>query len=403
MESKKGIQAMERSVVITGIEIMSANSKSYADFVEALRNGESGIKDCALFDTSRLRTNKVGEIPLDFGQFNIQTEKERLDGMLDQTLNQLFYQTGIDDTYLYDKGTRAIFSFATSLAGNEKIMAFSEGKRDYPYLAKIPQFLTNLKKKTGIIGESYVTMTACASGTAAAGIAYDCIKNDDADIAVVGGADPLTLFACVGFHSLKSLSSDICKPFDEFRNGINIGEAAVFFIFEEYEHAIRRNAKIYAEVIGYGIGNDAYHMTTPDVSGLGASRTMSKALGSVKKVDYINAHGTATLINDDMELKGIEHAFQELDRDDQVYISSTKSMFGHCLAAAGSVELAVAIAVLNEGFIPASRPFESRMATDERFTLVEGHSFEFESDYVLSNSFAFGGNTASILLRRLSH
>ena len=389
---------MGRRVCITGVELICANTENYVEFVEVLRNGESGVKECTLFDTSKLQTKKVGEIPIEFGSFDTLGEKERLDYMIDETLSLLLQKEGLDTTYFNQKGNRAMLSFATSLAGNEKIMNFSEGKRDYPYLAKIPQFLTNIKKKTGITGESYTTMTACASGTAAAGIAFDYITNDEADIAIVGGADPLREFACFGFHSLKSLSSDVCKPFDNERNGINIGEASVFFIFEEYKHARKRNAKIYAEIVGYGIGNDAYHMTTPDITGKGASRTMSKALDSVTKVDYINAHGTATKINDEMELKAIQQVFNDLDIEEPLYISSTKSLFGHCLGAAGFVELAVVVAMLDENFIPASRMFDSKMETDKRIELVEGEAMEFNGGYILSNSFAFGGNTASILL-----
>jgi 3-oxoacyl-[acyl-carrier-protein] synthase II len=243
-------------------------------------------------------------------------------------------------------------------------------------------------------------MSACAAGTAGAGIAFDLIKEGKADVMIAGGADPLTKFACTGFHSLKSLSPTCCTPFDKEHDGIIIGEGSAFFVIENLEHAKKRNAKIYGEILGYSINNEAYHITSPQPSGDGALISMKEALRksnlSLDKLDYINAHGTATKANDNMELKAITNLLGDKVKD--VAISSTKSMTGHCLGAAGSIELAIAMISLSKGFIPPTSTLRNPQEGFEDYNLVKEKGMKKELNYILSNSFAFAGNTSSIVI-----
>ena len=240
-------------------------------------------------------------------------------------------------------------------------------------------------------------MAACASGTTAIGIAYDQVQSDKADIVIAGGADPLTYFSCAGFHALKSLSNSVGKPFDKKRDGINIGEASAFFIVEELRHALERNAKIYGEILGYGINNDAYHVTSPSPDGCGATASINMAMAhtdiAVADIDYINAHGTGTHLNDEMEANVIKNMFDGKDLN----VSSTKSVTGHCMAAAGAVEFAVVLMAIKNGIVPSSANLADKM--DECMDNVYNtKSFERPIKYALSNSFAFAGNTSSILV-----
>src|SRR5690606_3875562 len=185
---------MSKKVVITGVEVLCANANDYEQLIDVLKNNASGIVECSLFDTSKLIGKKVGQVQMEFSEFSNESGKERLDHMVERVVQSLLDKTALTPSYLNRIGNRAMISFATSLAGNEKLMKASEGDHTYPYLSNIPYFISHIKKQTGILGESFVTMTACASGTASAGIAFDYINSGDADICLVGGADSLREF-----------------------------------------------------------------------------------------------------------------------------------------------------------------------------------------------------------------
>lgn len=395
---------MRKRVVITGIGVRVSNAKNYNEFVEALKELIPGQTEITLFDTDKIRTNIACQIKEDL-KYNGAAD-ERTNAIAFEAIDDLFQEPGIKDM-LQENKDEVVFSFSSSMAGNENMMRYvdsdeedKENNKVYAYI--VPDFINKVSEKLGISGPVYTTMSACAAGTAAAGIAIDEIRSGNTDLAVVGGTDALTLFSTVGFHSLKVLSAAGCKPFDEERSGINLGEASAFFIFEEYEHAKKRNAAIYAEVLGYSIKNEAYHMTSPMPDGEGAYIAMKEALEdsniSIKdEVTYINAHGTGTNANDLAELKAIQKLFE--DRPN-VYASSTKAITGHCLGAAGSIELAAAVAALHNKIVPGTFRTEHAIKTKENIKLVTGKTLDMNIDYAISNSFAFAGNTASIVLRK---
>lgn len=252
------------------------------------------------------------------------------------------------------------------------------------------------------------SVTACASGTNSIGDAFKVIERGDADVMISGGAEaPITNMAVAGFCSNTALTLNpdpktASRPFDKNRDGFVIGEGAGIVILEEYEHAVNRGAKIYAEVIGYGSTGDAHHITAPAPEGEGAARAMQQALNdadvSPELVDYINAHGTSTVYNDLFETKAVKTVFGE--HAYKLAISSTKSMTGHLLGAAGGIEAIFSVLALQENILPPTMNLET---PDEECDLdyVPNKAREQEISYVMSNSLGFGGHNASLLFKKM--
>lgn len=393
----------KKRVVVTGMGIISNNGCGKDEFWTSIVNGNTGIKECSLFDASKLRTKQFGEITnKDIPYMVDEVGKDgRIQHIMKYAIDEMLEDGSIDVKYLQDMKERVGLSLATSLAANNNIMQYTHEKKNGngngEWLVTIPNFAKWLKNYCHIGGKSYTTMAACASGTTAIGIAFDQIQSDKADIVIAGGADPLTYFSGAGFHALNSISNFVGKPFDKNRDGINIGEASAFFIVEELQHALDRNAKIYGEILGYGINNDAYHVTSPSPDGCGAIASINMAMEhtdvTVADIDYINAHGTGTRLNDEMEATVIKNMFADKDLN----VSSTKSVTGHCMAAAGAVEFAVILMAIKNGIVPPSANLIDKM--DECMDKVYNtKAVERPIKYALSNSFAFAGNTSSILV-----
>lgn len=252
------------------------------------------------------------------------------------------------------------------------------------------------------------TVTACASGTNSIGDAFKVIERGDADVMITGGAEsPITHMSVAGFCSNTALSlntdpNTASKPFDANRDGFVIGEGAGILILEEYEHAVSRGAKIYAEIIGYGSTGDAHHITAPAPEGEGAARAMKQALDdagvSPEKVNYINAHGTSTPYNDQFETMAVKTVFGEHAYN--LAMSSTKSMTGHLLGAAGGVEAIFSVLALYEGILPPTTNLETPDPLCD-LDYVPNEARNEEIDYAMSNSLGFGGHNASILFKKI--
>lgn len=395
-----------KRVVVTGIGILSSNGLNREQVFANCAEGVNGLVKCTLFDGKKMKTAYVGQIQDETIPYltNHVQDKERIQFILDRIIDEAMIDAAITKEEISKLGIRASVSFATSLAANGRISGFveekkREGQANPEWLIQIPAFTSYIKHRCGVQGSCYTTMSACAAGSTAAGIAFDLIQEEKADVVLVGGADPLTEFSCVGFHVLKSLSSTKCKPFDEERDGINIGEGGAFFVVESLDHAKSRNAKIYGEIVGYGLNNDAYHITSPDPEGFGALESMRAASKNISldEVDYINAHGTGTRLNDEMESKVINKLFHNRGKD--LCVSSTKSMIGHCLGAAGAIEMAITLMTLKYGIVTPTIRMEHPMQACQKFDYVT-EKCSRNIRYALSNSFAFAGNTASLLLGR---
>jgi 3-oxoacyl-[acyl-carrier-protein] synthase II len=250
----------------------------------------------------------------------------------------------------------------------------------------------------GVSAPCQVIANACASGTNAIGHAFECVRSGRYRRVLTGGYDALSELVFTGFDSLQASTPEKCRPFDRHRAGMVLGEGAAILALENLELARKRGAPILAEIVGYGISTDNFHITQPDPSGVGPRQAMERALQSAQtsadKVDYINAHGTATIFNDAAEGKAISQLFNG------VPVSSTKSMMGHSLGAAGAIEAVISLLALHHQFLPPNINFD---ALDDSLNLniVANESRSAVLRMALSNSFGFGGTNASILIRRV--
>lgn len=409
-------------VVITGLGAVTPLGLSVDETWAGLMEGRSGIDRITRFDPSELRTQFAGEVH-DFNPSDYMDRKEarRLDPFIQFTLaaaKEAVEDSGID--FSAEEPTRAGVIFASAIGGlqtteeNYKIAEAKGLARVSPFM--IPNMLIDsaagkLAILYGLHGPNHSVVSACASGTSASGEAFELLRRGDADVVLVGGADAAlvpTIFA--GFDIMGALSRNnddpqgACKPFDANRDGFVMSEGSVMMVMETEEHARARGARIYAEVIGYGSSADAFHMAAPHETGRGAADAMNMALRKAADygvkptdVDYINAHGTATRLNDKGETLAIKRVFSEHAYD--VAISSTKSMTGHMLGGAGALETMICAKVLNEGMIPPTINLQDPdPECDLNYTPLRARPAEV--NVTLSNSFGFGGHNACIMLRR---
>lgn len=386
---------MKRRVVITGVGIICS-----------LGNGKENIyryfgdkKNCSMKDLKnvgnyeKLNEKKAGYVALDEKDIKSEDDLDKSERMARIAIDEAFKDAMID----YSTNEEEIaLSLSTSVAGSDYLNKYVMNE-EAKWILNSKAYTARICKDYRITGGAYTTSSACASGTAGVAVAYDLVKMGKYNLILCGGMDHIANISIYGFNALGTLSCDICKPFDQKRDGINIGEGSAFFIIEEYNHAVLRKAKIYGEIVGYGLSNDAYHITSPDPSGKGAEMAMRMSLQKVDKDNsniYVNAHGTGTKANDDMEIKAIQAVFE----DRKIFMTSTKSLTGHCLGAAGSIELALSLLFLKEGTIP--RTYNSSGDLLKNTHIINGEN-EMQIDTVISNSFAFGGNNATIAVRRV--
>lgn len=391
---------MNKRIVITGIGARSSNAKNYSDLYDAVSKLREGQCEIDLYETNGLRSEIGCQIK----------DKLLYEDQCDERTTSIAFEA-IDDLYrdkeikklVSDNKFDVLFSFATSMSGNQNMMRYvEEENKEEKFVYIVPDFINKISQRLGVEGPVYTTMSACAAGSAAAGVAIDEMRKGTTSIAIVGGTDALTLFSSVGFSSLKAIAEGKCMPFDVNRGGINLGEASAFLVFEELEHAKARNARIYAEVMGYSAKNEAYHITSPRPDGEGAYIVMKEALEDAgitltNENIYVNAHGTGTSANDSMEIKAIEKLFHN---NPNIFVSSTKAMTGHCLGAAGSIELAISAMVLDKQILPGTLRTKETIATLDNIKLPIGVTESHPVDYVITNSFAFAGNTACVILKK---
>jgi 3-oxoacyl-[acyl-carrier-protein] synthase II len=403
---------LKKRAVVTGVGVISSIGIGKEAFINGLRNGLSGIKPITYFDASEYRVGKAA-IADDF------TKKEyrMRNGGIETEISNVFALYAAQEAFT-DAGlqmgkldsARLGVSLATSLGGIQSKDRFltnfhNRGYQDNdPYLVLETCSTTAgvVSKEFGCEGPTMTISTACAAGTNSIGYALDLIRSGECDRVIAGGADPFSRLSFSGFNSLLSITSTQIRPFDENRDGIDLGEGAAIVIIEELDTAIARGAKIYAEVLGYGISNDAYHATAPDPKAGGAIRAMEECLKDAglnkEQINYINAHGTGTKFNDAMELLAIKTVFGE--RAKEIPISSSKSMFGHTLGCAGSLEFVTCVLAIKENFIPATINTEIPIKGYEDYDFVLKESRNYQVNAAISNSFAFAGNTASVAAGR---
>lgn len=409
---------MSRRVVITGMGVLSPIGNNVDEMWNSVKENKCGIDFITKFDNTDFKVSVAGELK----EFNIEKymskkEAHRMDKYAQYAM--IASEEAINDSNLnlenINKDRMGVI-VSSGIGGIETLVSehnkmLEKGpSRVSPFM--IPMIISNMASgqiaiKYGAKGICTTVVTACASGTNSIGEAFEAIKSDRADIMIAGGAEaPITDIAVAGFSSLTALSkSDDPKrasiPFDKERNGFVMGEGAGVVILEELENALKRNAKIYGEVVGYGATCDAYHITKPSDDSREISRAMEMAINqaniSKNEISYINAHGTSTYYNDKSETNAIKALFNQFAYE--IHVSSTKSMMGHLLGAAGAVEAIICAKALEDSFIPATIGLEVK---DEECDLnyVPNNGIEKEIKYALSNSLGFGGHNATLLLKK---
>ncbi|MFN8062792.1 MAG: beta-ketoacyl-ACP synthase II [Vicinamibacterales bacterium] len=410
---------LSRRVVVTGVGLVSSLGIGTEANWEALCAGRSGIGRITRFDASSFSTQIAGEVKgFDPLQFIEKKDLKKVDTFIQYAIAASQY--AVDDAQLKvtpDIAPRVGVFIASGIGGFGTIerehKAFLEGgpRRISPFF--IPSAIINLASgqvsiRFGAKGPNSATCTACSASAHAVGDAYEIIRRDDADVMIAGGSEAaITPMGVGGFAAMRALSTrnddpeHACRPFDRDRDGFIIGEGSGVIVIEELGHAIRRGAPIYAELVGYGMSSDAYHITAPSEDGDGAVRVMQLALRHAgvapSDVQYVNAHGTSTPYNDRLETLAIKRCFG--DHAAKLAVSSTKSMHGHLLGAAGGLEAGISALTLKHQMIP---PTVNLDHPDEGCDLdyVPKVKRAAEVTYVLSNSFGFGGTNAALLFRR---
>ena len=411
-----------KRVVVTGLGALTPIGNTVDEYWEGLKNGKSGAAPITQFDASKFKTQFACELKgFDVKDHLDRKEARKLDQFSQYAMvssSEAMADSGLMDSnpnldkigVIWGSGIGGLKTF------QDECINFAEGDgtpRYNPFF--IPKMIADIAAghisiKYGLRGPNYVTVSACASSTNAMIDAFNYIRLGKADAIVTGGSEAAVNESGVGgFNALRALSTSndapetASRPFDKDRNGFVLGEGSGALIFEEYEHAVKRGAKIYAEVIGGGMSGDAYHMTAPHPEGIGARNTMIAALEDAEidpsEVDYVNVHGTSTPLGDVAEVKAIEAVFG--DHAYELNISSTKSMTGHLLGAAGAIEAIACAKAVQEDIIP---PTINHVTNDENFD--ERLNFTFNKaqkrtvNVAMSNTFGFGGHNTTVVLKK---
>ncbi len=410
---------MTRRVVITGVGLVSAVGIGTRETWTALLEGKNGIGPVSHFDASAFSCRIAGEVKnFDPLQYIEKKEVKKMDVFIQYALAASTFAMGDSGLKVTAENADRMGVFIASGIGG-----FATIEREHRNLLEggprkispffIPACIINLAAgqvsiRFGAKGPNSATATACSASSHAIGDAVEIIRRGDADAMIAGGAEAaITPMGIGGFAAMRALSTrndepeKASRPFDKDRDGFVVGEGAGVVVLETLEGALSRGANIYAEIVGYGMSSDAYHITAPSKDGAGATRVMARALEDAKvrpdQVDYINAHGTSTPYNDRTETMAIKRVFGE--HAHRLAVSSTKSMTGHLLGGAGGLEVGIVALAIKEQIIPPTGNYET---PDPECDLdyVPGKARPAKLQYVLSNSFGFGGTNAALLLKR---
>ena len=401
-----------RRVAVTGIGLMSALGTTREAVWDGLVNGRCGIADVTLFDPTGFRSRKAAEIPAYDADPAFSKKTWRRMSRSDQ-IGVIASREALADAGLSDAGMPAdrigvvLGSGTADLMRNEEWFADmrKRGIRRAPPSKIFDHFPSTpadvVANCFGFEGMKSSVLSACSSGTVAIGYAADAIVAGHIDAAVAGATDALCRLTFSGFNALRLVDVEPCRPFCRTRQGMNLGEAAAMLVLEDLASARRRGARIYAEVAGYGVRCEAYHPTAPEPEGKAVAALIEDALRtaqvSADAVGHVNAHGTATLQNDQAEARGLRLVFG--DRAKHVPVTSIKSMVGHCLAAAGAIEAAVLALSIARDIVPPTIGFREP-DPDCDVDLVAHDARQVRLTCAVSTSLAFGGNNAALVMRR---
>lgn len=416
-----------KRVVVTGLGALTPVGNNVADTWEALKEGKNGVGVITLFDATLFKTQFAAEVKnfdpsvlLDrkeahrmdrYAQFSVCAAKEAIDDSGLDLEKENRERMGV----IWGSGMGGLRTFETEFFEYAK----GDGTPHFNpfYIPKVILSIGagHISLMFGLKGPSFAVSSACASSSHAIAQAFDQIRMGHADVLLTGGAEAsVTPSGIGGFNAMHALSlrnespETACRPFSASRDGFVLGEGAACLVLEEYEHAVARGAKIYAEILGEGMTSDAYHLTAPDPEGNGAQRVMKMAIEDAglrpEDIDYINTHGTSTPLGDIAELHAIQEVFG--DHAYEMSLDSTKSMTGHLLGATGAVEAMATILALRDGIIPPTinhDPEDEDPKIDYRLNLTFNKAQKRPIRYALSNTFGFGGHNATLLFGKASH
>ncbi|MFN8577051.1 MAG: beta-ketoacyl-ACP synthase II [Candidatus Sericytochromatia bacterium] len=406
-----------KRVVITGVGAITPLGNNIQDFWNGIKSGKSGVDFITHFDTNDFPT-KIGAEVKNFNPEDYINKKDvkRMDRFCHFAVvssGEAIKNANIDISKISDRvGVSigcGIGGFST-IEKQHEVMIERGNSRVSPFMIPmiIPDMASGYVAITyGAKGPNICTVTACASGANSIGEAFRIVQRGDADIMITGGTEAaITPFSYSGFCSAKAMSRNnenpqkASRPFDKNRDGFVMGEGAGILILEELEHALKRNANILAEIVGYGMTCDAYHITSPDPEALGVKNSMNLAINDAKinvnDIDYINAHGTSTEANDKTETLAIKKLF--VDKND-LLVSSTKSMTGHLLGASGGIEAIISVLAIKDSVVPSTINYENPDPECD-LNYVPNYAINKELRYVLSNSLGFGGHNVSLVFKK---
>ncbi len=394
-----------KRVVITGLGIFCSTGKNVEEFCRSLKEGKTGIGSITLFDTSKYPC-KIGAEIRDYRSEEFFKKKELKKLSRADQFGLIASEEAVRASGIHSYPSEEVGVCLGAGAGgmfeaetyHREILVKGRSKPSliWPF---IPSYTTDrVAERFEFSGPKFTVTTACSSSATAIGYGADLIRSGKSKAVLCGGSDALSELTFGGFNSLKATDPSPCKPFDRKRAGMSLGEGAGIIILEDFDEAIKRGARVYAEFLGYGIGGEAYHITAPEPSGMREARIIREAMeeGGIlpTEVDYINAHGTGTPLNDKVETLSIKNVFGE--RAYSIPVSSIKSSVGHCLGSAGAIEAIASVLSIIHQFIPPTLNHQVGDA-DCDLDYVPGKSREAEVRAVLSNSFAFGGNCTSLV------
>ena len=413
-----------RRVVVTGLGALTPIGNTLNDYWKGLINGKSGAAPITYFDASKFKTQFACELknfnPLDFFERKDIRKYDRFTQYALVSTDEAIIDSGLDLKNINTDQVGVIWG--SGIGGLEtfqnEVIEFQKGDgtpRFNPFF--IPKFIPDIASgmisiKYGFTGPNFATVSACASASNAIIDALNYIRLGYADIMVAGGSEAgVTIAGIGGFNSLHALSkrnqdpSTASRPFDKNRDGFVLGEGAGSLILEEYDHAVSRKAKIYAELSGAGLSADAYHITAPHPEGQGAVKVMKNCLKDsntrIEDIDLINVHGTSTPLGDIAEVKAVKEVFGKHAYN--LNINSTKSMTGHLLGAAGAIEAIACLMSIKEGVIPPTiNHFENDENIDSKLNFTFGKSQKREVNFAMSNTFGFGGHNACLLFKKIN-
>ncbi|HYB69378.1 MAG TPA: beta-ketoacyl-[acyl-carrier-protein] synthase family protein [Candidatus Bathyarchaeia archaeon] len=391
-------------VVVSGLGVVSPYGAGTKSFWTGLAAGTCAIKPITLIETEGFRSRIAAEIPAEaMASLGYSRRRSRADRIALAAAREALADAGVPAERAREAGLIVGAVGGGMLEGEEWYLGETRGRpvRSIRALRSILPFshAETLGWRLGLVGPKETVVMACASGGASIALGADMIRQGVVEAAVVGGVDALTRICFMGFNALKLLDPTPCRPFDRDRRGMSIGEAAAFLVLEEAERCRARGGRAHALLAGYGMTTDAHHVTAPHPEGEGMIRAMRMALDDgglePRAIGYVNAHGTGTPQNDRAEALALRQVFGE----GGVLVSSTKSLVGHTMAAAGSVEAAATILALQHGLLPPTANLE-RVDSEVPFDCLPGTARPAEITAALSNSFGFGGQNVSLVFTR---